>query len=193
MHFPEGVLEGHTYKQQQQQHYHTASTQAMDASEDPSSTFDGRINHVLQQPLAAEAQTLADTSTSIILLTTSSTYSSSSAESRRTVTTETETSAEGEDTKMAVGKVPRYMQQFLAWLAAFASAEPYLSVPSSLPSSNVSGIVDPNFAGFAFEQASLWNYAVDADGNANQFSINLIAAITNRTGGIPLIRLGGTS
>lgn len=97
---------------------------------------------------------------------------------------------------MAPGKVPRYLQQFLAWLAAFATAqEPSyytLSVPSSVPS-NASAVVDPNFAGFAFEQASLWNYALDVDGNANQFSINLIAAITNRTGGIPLIRLGGTS
>lgn len=94
---------------------------------------------------------------------------------------------------MAVGRVPRYMQQFLAWLAAFATAQPYISVPSSVPSSNVSGAVDPNFAGFAFEQASLWNYAQDADGNPNVFSQNLMAAITNRTGGIPLIRLGGTS
>lgn len=88
--------------------------------------------------------------------------------------------------------VPRYMQQLLAWLAAYATAEPFVSVPSSVPS-NASGVVDPDFAGFAFEQASLWNYAQDADGNVNQFSINLIAAITNRTGGIPLIRLGGTS
>lgn len=99
---------------------------------------------------------------------------------------------------MAPAKVPRYLQQFLAWLAAFATAQEEeqptytLSVPSSVPA-NASAVVDPNFAGFAFEQASLWNYALDADGNANQFSINLIAAITNRTGGIPLIRLGGTS
>lgn len=106
--------------------------------------------------------------------------SASSATSRRTVV------------DMAGGKMPRYMQQLLAWLAAFATAEPYISVPSAVPS-DASAIVDPNFAGFAFEQASLWNYALDADGNANQFSINLIAAITNRTGGIPLIRLGGTS
>lgn len=117
-----------------------------------------------------------------------STSTSPSAVSRGTTSTTT-----GDDDDMAVGKVPRYMQQLLAWLAAFATAEPYISVSSSVPSSNVSGLIDPNFAGFAFEQASLWNYAQDADGNANEFSINLIAAITNRTGGIPLIRLGGTS
>lgn len=54
-------------------------------------------------------------------------------------------------------------------------------------------IVDRDFCGFAFEQASFEEYALDAGGNANQFSINLIAAITSRTGGIPIVRLGGTS
>lgn len=99
---------------------------------------------------------------------------------------------------MAAGKraaAPRYLQRFLAWLAAFATAQEQqytLTVPSAVPA-NASAAVDPNFAGFAFEQASLWKYALDADGNPNQFSINLMAAITNRTGGIPLIRLGGTS
>lgn len=93
---------------------------------------------------------------------------------------------------MASKRVSRYMQQLLAWLAACTAAEPFISVPSTVPS-NASGIVDPDFPGFAFEQASLWNYALDADGNANEFSQNLIAAITNRTGGKPLIRLGGTS
>lgn len=95
-------------------------------------------------------------------------------------------------TEMATNRVPRYLQQMPVWLTATAAAAPLLSVPSSVPS-NASGIVDPDFAGFAFEQASLWNYALDADGNANEFSINLIAAITDRTGGKPLIRLGGTS
>lgn len=94
--------------------------------------------------------------------------------------------------EMASHSVPRYWQQILAWLAACTAAQPFLAVPSSVPS-NASGIVDPDFAGFAFEQASLWNYALDAEGNPNEFSINLIAAITNRTGGKPLIRLGGTS
>lgn len=94
---------------------------------------------------------------------------------------------------MVTNKVPWYLQQVLAWLAASTAAQTLtVSVPSSVPA-NASGIVDPDFAGFAFEQASLWNYAIDADGNPNQFSINLIAAITNRTGGKPLIRLGGTS
>lgn len=85
------------------------------------------------------------------------------------------------------------MPQILAWLTATAAAQPFLSVPSSVTSNNASAVVDPDFAGFAFEEASLWNYALDADGNANEFSLNLIAAITNRTGGKPLIRLGGTS
>lgn len=97
-----------------------------------------------------------------------------------------------EQVEMVSSRVPRYWQQVLTWLAATTAAQPYVSIPSSTPS-NASGVVDPDFAGFAFEQASLWNYAQDADGSANEFSINLIAAITNRTGGKPLIRLGGTS
>ena len=93
--------------------------------------------------------------------------------------------------EMASKVVPRYMQHFLGWLAASTAAAPFVSVPSSVPA-NASGIVDPDFAGFAFEQASLWNYALDLDGNPNAFSQNLIAEITNRTGGTALIRIGGT-
>ncbi|POS69078.1 beta-glucuronidase [Diaporthe helianthi] len=88
--------------------------------------------------------------------------------------------------------MPRYMQHLIGWLAASTAASPFVSVPSEVPA-DASGIVDPDFAGFAFEQASLWNYALDLDGNPNVFSQNLIAEITKRTGGKPLIRLGGTS
>lgn len=83
------------------------------------------------------------------------------------------------------------MQHFIGWLAVCTAASPHVSVPSNVPA-DASGIVDPDFAGFAFEQASLWNYALDLDGNPNVFSQNLIAEITKRTGGKPLIRLGGT-
>lgn len=85
-----------------------------------------------------------------------------------------------------------YIQHFIAWLAVVSSAAtPSLTVLPSVPS-DASSFVDPDFAGFAFEQASFVNYAQDLDGNPNVFSQNLIAAITNRTGGKPLIRLGGT-
>ncbi|KUI60591.1 Beta-glucuronidase [Cytospora mali] len=94
--------------------------------------------------------------------------------------------------EMASKVVPRYMQHVLGWLAVSTAAAPFVSVPSTVPA-NASGVVDPDFAGFAFEQASLWNYALDLDGNPNVFSQNLIAEITNRTGGKPLIRIGGTS
>lgn len=97
----------------------------------------------------------------------------------------------GRSVEMASKVVPRYMQHVLGWLAASAVAAPYVSIPSSAPA-NASGFVDPDFAGFAFEQASLWNYALDLDGNPNVFSQNLIAEITKRTGGKPLIRIGGT-
>ncbi|KAG4221887.1 hypothetical protein PC116_g29637, partial [Phytophthora cactorum] len=53
--------------------------------------------------------------------------------------------------------------------------------------------IDPSFCGFAFEQASFVRYAQDDDGKPNAFSNNLINAVTSRTGGTPIIRLGGTS
>ncbi|KAI1383900.1 glycoside hydrolase family 79 protein [Hypoxylon trugodes] len=53
--------------------------------------------------------------------------------------------------------------------------------------------VDPSFCGLAFEQSSFVRYARDDNGKPNAFSINLINAITSRTGGAPIIRLGGTS
>lgn len=92
---------------------------------------------------------------------------------------------------IVTAKMPRYMQYLIGWLATSTAASPYVSVPSEVPA-DASSIVDPDFAGFAFEQASLWNYALDLDGNPNVFSQNLIAEITKRTGGKPLIRLGGT-
>ncbi|KAM3509920.1 hypothetical protein MY11210_006110 [Beauveria gryllotalpidicola] len=53
--------------------------------------------------------------------------------------------------------------------------------------------VDPDFPGLAFEQASFVNYALNNDGTPNVFSQNLINGIFARTGGKPLIRLGGTA
>lgn len=53
--------------------------------------------------------------------------------------------------------------------------------------------IDPDFPGLAFEQASLVEYAQYRNGSVNQFSLNLIDSIYKRTGGKPLIRLGGTS
>lgn len=53
--------------------------------------------------------------------------------------------------------------------------------------------IDTSFCGFAFEQSSFTRYAQTDDGKPNVFSQNLIQAITSRTGGHPIIRLGGTS
>ncbi|KAI1433888.1 glycoside hydrolase family 79 protein [Xylaria sp. CBS 124048] len=53
--------------------------------------------------------------------------------------------------------------------------------------------IDPDFQALAFEQASFVRYAQDDEGNANAFSTNLLDAIYSRTGGKPIIRLGGTS
>ncbi|KAK9416313.1 hypothetical protein SUNI508_01730 [Seiridium unicorne] len=63
-----------------------------------------------------------------------------------------------------------------------------------LPKAHVDAqIIDPDYCGFAFEEAAFEEYALDANGNANEFSVNLINAITSRTSGKPIIRLGGTS
>lgn len=69
---------------------------------------------------------------------------------------------------------------------------PKITVPSSTPD-DACPPVDPDFIGFAFEEASLTPYLQTRDGQANQFSLNLIDAIMSRTGGKPIIRLGGTS
>ena len=54
--------------------------------------------------------------------------------------------------------------------------------------------VDPDFIGFAFEEASFPRYVLTQDlKEVNNFSLNLIDAIMSRTGGKPIVRLGGTS
>lgn len=59
-----------------------------------------------------------------------------------------------------------------------------ITVPSSDDSSDT---IDPNFPAFGFEEASFVNYALDADGNTNEFSQNLIEVVTSRTGGTPCV------
>ncbi|KXJ91351.1 hypothetical protein Micbo1qcDRAFT_163046 [Microdochium bolleyi] len=67
-----------------------------------------------------------------------------------------------------------------------------IAVPSTVPST-ASKTISPNFPGFAFEQSSWVRYAQNGIGTRNNFTNNLIAAVTSRTGGVPIIRLGGTS
>ncbi|KAI6080705.1 glycoside hydrolase family 79 protein [Hypoxylon rubiginosum] len=85
-------------------------------------------------------------------------------------------------------------------LASFGSAAtlPRDATSFSVKVPEVSAIdaspkVDPSFCGLAFEQSSFVRYAQNDDGKVNSFSKNLIDAITSRTGGAPIIRLGGTS
>ncbi|KAK3716781.1 hypothetical protein LTR37_006131 [Vermiconidia calcicola] len=68
----------------------------------------------------------------------------------------------------------------------------YVDVPTTTPE-HACPPVDPDFIGFAFEEASLPRYVQNRDGSVNQFSLNLIDAIMSRTGGKPIVRLGGTS
>lgn len=71
---------------------------------------------------------------------------------------------------------------------------PNASIDVSLvAASSISPPIDPDFIGFAFEEASFPRYVLNRDGSVNQFSLNLINAIVSRTGGKPIIRLGGTS
>ncbi|KAI1379483.1 hypothetical protein F4677DRAFT_453065 [Hypoxylon crocopeplum] len=67
-----------------------------------------------------------------------------------------------------------------------------INVPTATPSS-VSQNIDPSFPGFAFEQSSFYNYSFNAQGKPNVFSQNLVNAVLSRTGGTPLLRVGGTS
>ncbi|KAI1267754.1 hypothetical protein F5Y18DRAFT_378744 [Xylariaceae sp. FL1019] len=67
-----------------------------------------------------------------------------------------------------------------------------IKVPASVPA-DASSVISPDFPALAFEQASFVRYAQDDDGNINEFSTNLINEIYSRTGGKPIIRLGGTS
>ncbi|XDG09317.1 hypothetical protein ABKA04_008932 [Annulohypoxylon sp. FPYF3050] len=59
--------------------------------------------------------------------------------------------------------------------------------------SDVSKKVDPSFPGFAFEESSFYAYSFDAQGKPNSFSQNIVNSVLSRTGGTPLLRVGGTS
>ena len=85
-----------------------------------------------------------------------------------------------------------------------------VNVPSSPPQGSFT--VDPSFPNFAFELASLFNFvqsessrpidsmterngglASDTDSTPNQYSLNLLNEVYKRTGGHPVVRVGGTS
>lgn len=67
-----------------------------------------------------------------------------------------------------------------------------IDVPRHVPG-DASAEVDPDFLGLAFEEASWVEYSTDKSGQTNAFSRNLMHSIYSRTGGKPIIRLGGTS
>ena len=75
---------------------------------------------------------------------------------------------------------------------ATSSYDLVLTIPPEAPQ-EASDVVDLSFPGFAFEQASFYNYSIDTDGNPNTFSQNLINSVLSRTGGTPILRVGGTS
>ncbi|KAI1324800.1 glycoside hydrolase family 79 protein [Xylariaceae sp. FL0255] len=61
------------------------------------------------------------------------------------------------------------------------------------PPAAASTVISSDFLALAFEEASFVRYAQDDNGSVNQFSTNLMHSIYSRTGGKPIIRLGGTS
>ncbi|KAI5920748.1 hypothetical protein F4810DRAFT_681845 [Camillea tinctor] len=67
-----------------------------------------------------------------------------------------------------------------------------VQVAAQVPT-DASDVIDPDFPGLAFEQASFVRYAQNDAGDINEFSTNLMEAIYSRTRGKPIIRLGGTS
>lgn len=96
----------------------------------------------------------------------------------------------------------------LSWLVFVVKAETYaFSVPPGLPS-NASPKVDPSFPNFGFEESSIVPYStcallailsvtqltfLVANGTPNTFSQNLLNAVFSRTGGKPILRIGGTT
>ena len=86
---------------------------------------------------------------------------------------------------------------FLAIIFSSSSTAPTvpsqaLNVPSIVPKT-ASPIVDLSFPGFAFEQNSFYVFAFNETGSPNTFSQHLISSVLNRTGGAPILRVGGTS
>lgn len=75
---------------------------------------------------------------------------------------------------------------------AVAQADKSISIPKNVPA-GAGHVVDPSFTAFAFEVASFYNHSFDANGNPNKFVQNLIQGILDRTGGTPILRVGGTS
>lgn len=115
----------------------------------------------------------------------------------------------------------RKLRSFVTWScvlflternSAFAAAVVVetlaVPVPNNVPS-DASSNINPSFAAFAFEETSFSQYAgtysscllasVAEQGHPgppkspNQFSVNLMNAITSRTNTYPVIRVGGTS
>ncbi|KAJ8112926.1 hypothetical protein ONZ43_g5274 [Nemania bipapillata] len=90
--------------------------------------------------------------------------------------------------------ITRLALAFLLGTGPFSSEALTHTVPiqATVPS-NASKTVDLSFTGFAFEQSSFYNYSFDEQGKPNKFSQNLVDAVLSRTGGTPLLRVGGTS
>lgn len=73
----------------------------------------------------------------------------------------------------------------LAYAKPIAVRATSTALSISLPTSSSSDVIDVNFPAFGFEEASFVNYVLDANGNTNDFTVNLIESLTSRTGGTP--------
>ncbi|CAK7219692.1 hypothetical protein SBRCBS47491_003933 [Sporothrix bragantina] len=74
-----------------------------------------------------------------------------------------------------------------------ARAATTVSIPATVPQGAYT--VNPSFPGVSFELSTFSLYAQTSvsDASANQYSINLISEVAKRTGGRPLIRVGGNT
>ena len=84
----------------------------------------------------------------------------------------------------------------LSWAIPASASGTKLALTLNVPGTvtgDASPIVDRDFLGLAFEESSFVRYATDTSGGVNAFTKNLMQSIYSRTGGKPIMRLGGTS
>ncbi|KAI1260186.1 hypothetical protein F5Y18DRAFT_442016 [Xylariaceae sp. FL1019] len=92
---------------------------------------------------------------------------------------------------MHLKSVERVLLLLLTQASTGSCQKHIVQVPATGPSETLRP-VDLSFTGFAFEQASFYNYSF-LSGKPNVFSQNLIDSVLSRTGGTPILRVGGTS
>ncbi|SMR55723.1 unnamed protein product [Zymoseptoria tritici ST99CH_1E4] len=76
--------------------------------------------------------------------------------------------------------------------SSLVSADKTIKIPATVPKT-AGPVVDRSFLSYSFDVATFYNNSFDAAGKPNKFVANLIQGIADRTGGTPIIRVGGTA